>query len=54
MTIADISEAIENFGTVWADSIDIITGNPVLMVFLASGIVGTCFRIFRRARRAVV
>lgn len=50
---ASLSDALTNFGTVWTDMAGIITGNEVLMVFLAGGLLMLAFRVFKRGRKAV-
>lgn len=48
-----LAAALTSFGTVWAKIVTMITGNEALMIFLAAGLIGTAFRIFKRAKKAV-
>lgn len=48
-----LTTAYGSFATVWEKSADMIKNNPVLMIFLAGGLLVLGFRVFRRARRAV-
>ena len=48
-----LATALTNFGTVWTDMATKITGNEVLMVFLAGGLLMLAFRVFKRGRKAV-
>ena len=50
---AVLSDGLSNFGTVWTDMAGMITGNEVLMVFLAGGLLMLAFRVFKRGRKAV-
>lgn len=45
--------AISNFSTVWANVVTMITGNEALMIFLVTGLIGSAFRIFKRAKKSV-
>ena len=45
--------ALTSFGTVWSQVVTMITGNEYLMIFLAAGLIGTAFRIFKRAKKSV-
>ena len=49
----DISSALTTVTSVFTSAMGIITGNPVLMVFFAAGLLGVGFRLVRKARRAV-
>lgn len=53
MTIADISSAIANLTTVFGSAIDIIKDNVAMMLFLAAGVVGMSFKLFRKGKKAV-
>lgn len=48
-----LTTALTNFTTVWTDMVGIITGNDVLMIFLAGGLITLGFRVFKRAKKAV-
>lgn len=48
-----LASGITNFSTVWSNVVTLITGNEVLMVFLTAGLIGTGFRIFKRAKKSV-
>ena len=48
-----MSTALTTFGTVWTTTVGMITDNTYLMVFLAAGLIGTAFRIFKRAKKSV-
>lgn len=49
----DISSALTTVGSVFTSAMDIVTGNAVLMVFFASGLLGIGFRLIRKARKSV-
>ena len=53
MAMTDISTALTNLGTVFASSIDVITGSVPMMIFLAGGLTMLGFRIFKRGKKAV-
>lgn len=48
-----LSDALTNFSIVWTRVAGIITGNDVLMIFLAGGLITLGFRVFKRAKKAV-
>lgn len=48
-----LSSGITNFGTVWTEVMSMIVGNAALMIFLVAGLLGSAFRIFKRAKKAV-
>lgn len=48
-----LGTGITNFSTVWENTLTMIVQNPALMVFLVAGLIGTAFRIFKRAKKAV-
>lgn len=48
-----LTAALASFATVWAQIVTMITGNAALMIFLAAGLIGTAFRIFKRAKKSV-
>lgn len=52
MTTA-LATALTNFATIWDEVVTMITGNDALMIFLAASLIGTAFRIFKRAKKAV-
>lgn len=49
----DISDALTTVTSVFSSAMTIITGNAVLMVFFAAGLLGVGFRLVKRARRSV-
>lgn len=49
----DVSSALSTVTSVFTSAMSIITGNAVLMVFFAAGLLGVGFRLVKRARRAV-
>ena len=49
----DVSDALTTVTSVFTSAMSIITGNPVLMVFFAAGLLGVGFRLVRKARKAV-
>ena len=49
----DISSALTTITSVFTSAMSIITGNQVLMVFFAAGLLGVGFRLVRKARKAV-
>lgn len=49
----DISSALTTVTSVFSSAMSIITGNTVLMVFFAAGLLGVGFRLIRKARRSV-
>lgn len=48
-----LSAALTNVGTVVTQAIGIISGNELLMVLFAGGILGVGFRAIKWAKRAV-
>lgn len=48
-----LTEGISNFSTIWSNMVTMITGNAILVIFLVAGLIGTAFRVFRRAKKAV-
>lgn len=48
-----LSTALSSFGDIWTAAVNMITNNQYLMIFLAAGLIGTAFRIFKRAKKAV-
>lgn len=48
-----MTAAITAFLEVWTATVGMITDNSYLMIFLAAGLIGTAFRIFKRAKKAV-
>ena len=48
-----LETALSSFGDIWTASIGLITNNTYLMIFLAAGLIGTAFRVFKRAKKAV-
>lgn len=49
----DVSSALTTVTSVFSSAMGIITGNPVLMVFFAAGLLGVGFRLVKKARRSV-
>lgn len=49
----DVSSALTTVTSVFTSAMGIITGNPVLMVFFAAGLLGVGFRLVKKARRSV-
>ena len=49
----DISDALTTVTSVFTSAMSIITGNAVLMVFFAAGLLGVGFRLVRKARKSV-
>lgn len=52
-TSIDVTSALSTVTSVFSSAMSIITGNAVLMVFFAAGLLGVGFRLVKRARRAV-
>lgn len=48
-----LSSALANFTTVWNETGSIITGQPVLMTFLAGSLLILGFKVFKKARKSV-
>lgn len=48
-----LTVALAAFSTIWTATVGMITGNEYLMIFLVAGLIGTAFRIFKRAKKAV-
>ena len=46
-----LTTALETIGTLITQSISIITGNPILAVFLGAGLLAVGFRVFKKARK---
>lgn len=49
----DVSDALTTVTSVFTSAMSIITGNAVLMVFFAAGLLGVGFRLVRKARKSV-
>lgn len=49
----DVSSALSTITSVFTSAMSIITGNQVLMVFFAAGLLGVGFRLVRKARNSV-
>lgn len=49
----DITSALSTVTSVFSSAMTIITGNAVLMVFFAAGLLGVGFRLVKKARRSV-
>lgn len=52
-TAIDITSALSTVTSVFTSAMSIITGNTVLMVFFAAGLLGVGFRLIRKARKSV-
>ena len=52
-TAIDVSDALTTVTSVFTSAMSIITGNTVLMVFFAAGLLGVGFRLIRKARKSV-
>lgn len=50
---AALATGISNFSTVWTNTLTMIVNNEALMIFLVAGLIGTAFRIFKRAKKSV-
>lgn len=48
-----MNDAITSFLAIWDATVDMITDNAYLMIFLVAGLIGTAFRIFKRAKKSV-
>lgn len=48
-----MAAAITAFLSIWTATVGMITDNDYLMIFLVAGLIGTAFRIFKRAKKAV-
>lgn len=53
METTPLESALTAFGSIWDASVGMITNNLYLMIFLVAGLIGTAFRIFKRAKKAV-
>ena len=49
----NIGDALSTVSDVFTSAMSIITGNAVLMVFFAAGLLGVGFRLVKKARRSV-
>ena len=52
MTVATVLGNTTTLATLVKDVWDIMTGNPVLLVFICAGLVTLGFSLFRKAKRA--
>ncbi len=52
MTVATVLGNTTTLATLVKDVWDIMTGNPVLLVFICAGLVTLGFSMFRKAKRA--
>lgn len=52
MTVAAVLGNTDTLATLVKDVWDIMTGNPVLLVFICAGLVTLGFSMFRKAKRA--
>lgn len=48
-----LAQGITDFSTVWSNTLTMIVNNQALMVFLVAGLIGSAFRIFKRAKKSV-
>lgn len=48
-----LTNGITNFGKIWTEVMSMIVGNAALMIFLVAGLLGSAFRIFKRAKKSV-
>ena len=48
-----LASALADFTTVWTETGGIITGNSVLMTFLAGSLLILGFKVFKKARKSV-
>lgn len=48
-----LASALADFSTVWGETGTIITGNSVLMTFLAGSLLILGFKVFKKARKSV-
>ena len=48
-----LDTALSTFGDIWSASVNMITNNKYLMIFLAAGLIATAFKVFKRAKKAV-
>lgn len=46
-----IADALSNVSTVFSSAVDMVTGNPVAMVFIGFALAGGGIALFRRVRR---
>lgn len=50
--MAAVTAAVSTVTTLVGDVFDLITGNPLLVTFVAIGLVGAAIGLFRRLKRA--
>ncbi len=48
----NISEALNTLSSVFSSALGLITSNPIMLIFFASGLLGVGFGLVRRARKA--
>ena len=48
----NISDALSTLSDVFSSAIGLITANPIMLIFFASGLLGVGFGLVRRARNA--
>lgn len=53
VTPSGLTLALASFSEIWTAAVGMITDNAYLMIFLVAGLIGTAFRIFKRAKKAV-
>lgn len=51
-TGVDVTGALNTLTTVFSSALELITSNPIMLIFFASGLLGIGFGLVRRARRA--
>ena len=53
MTMTDVNAGLANFDVLLSKAVSVVTDNPVLMLFLAGGLLVVGFRVFKKAKKAV-
>ena len=51
-TAVNISDALSTLSDVFSAALGLITSNPIMLIFFASGLLGVGFGLVRRARRS--
>lgn len=49
--MTEVTSGITNLGTIMTSVVGMITGNPILVLFLAAGVVGLGIGLFRKLKR---
>lgn len=52
VTVANILENVDTFGDLVGSVWDIMTSNPLLLVFLCGGLIGLGFKMYKKAKNA--